>query len=70
MDRLMNVVGVLSVLLTLLVLLSVRRAHIRVEYSGSWLAAGVLLLALAWRARTWGANRASVGDFETVARQS
>jgi uncharacterized membrane protein HdeD (DUF308 family) len=31
---------------------------------------GVLLLALAWRARTWGANRASVGDFETVARQS
>src|SRR5258706_3453347 len=46
MDRLMNVVGVLSVLLTLLVLLSVRRAHIRVEYSGSWLAAGVLLLAL------------------------
>jgi hypothetical protein len=46
MDRLMNVVAVLSGLLIVLVLLSIRRAHIRVEYSGSWLAAGVLLLAL------------------------
>jgi hypothetical protein len=44
MDRLMNVVAVLSGLLIVLVLLSIRRAHIRVEYSGSWLAAGVLLL--------------------------
>lgn len=51
MDRLLNVMTGFSVLLIGLVLLSVRRAHIRVEYSVSWLAAGLALLVLSrWRA--------------------
>ena len=45
MERLLNVTSGLSVLLLILVLVSVRRAHIRVEYSVSWLiAAGALLV--------------------------
>jgi hypothetical protein len=51
MDRLLNVMTGFSVLLIGLVLVSVRRAHIRVEYSVSWLAAGLVLLVLSrWRA--------------------
>lgn len=50
MDRLLNVMTVLSVGLILLVLFSVRRAHIRVEYSVSWLGAALVLLVLS-RAR-------------------
>ena len=50
MDRLLNVTTVLSVVLLVLVLLSVRRAHIRVEYSMSWLLAAVGMLILS-RAR-------------------
>ena len=46
MDRLLNVVTGLSVLLGLLVLVSLRRARIRVEYSVSWLAGAVALLVL------------------------
>jgi hypothetical protein len=46
MDRLLNVMTVLSVVLLLFVLLSVRRAHIRVEYSVSWLLAAAALLVL------------------------
>ena len=46
MDRLLNVMTVLSVGLLLAVLFSVRRSHIRVEYSVSWLTAGVILLIL------------------------
>ena len=46
MDRLLNVTTGLSVLLLLLVLVSLRRAHIRVEYSASWVAAAVALLVL------------------------
>ena len=50
MDRLLNVMTGFSVLLIGMVLLSVRRAHIRVEYSVSWLAAALVLLALSrWR---------------------
>ena len=50
MDRLLNVITVASVLLIALVLTSVRREHIRVEYSVSWLLAGVVLLVLsAWK---------------------
>lgn len=37
---------VLSVVLIALVLVSVRRAHIRVEYSVSWLVAALVLLVL------------------------
>jgi len=50
MDRLLNLVTLGSILLIALVLTSVRREHIRVEYSVSWLVAGVALLVLsAWR---------------------
>jgi hypothetical protein len=45
MDRLLNVTTCVSVILLILVLVSVRRAHIRVEYSVSWLlAAGSMLI--------------------------
>jgi hypothetical protein len=50
MDRLLNVMTGFSILLLGMVLLSVRRAHIRVEYSVSWLAAALVLLVLSrWR---------------------
>ncbi len=50
MDRMMDVVAIFSLLLAGLVLLSVRREHIRVEFSVSWLAAAVVLLILSrWR---------------------
>jgi len=61
MERLLNLTTILSVLLMLMVLFSVRRSHIRVEYSASWLAASVILLllsrsswALEWIARQLG----------------
>ncbi|HUO28011.1 MAG TPA: DUF2304 domain-containing protein [Bryobacteraceae bacterium] len=46
MDRLLNVLTLLSGVLLLFVLVSVRRAHIRVEYSVSWLLAAAALLML------------------------
>jgi hypothetical protein len=46
MERLLNSIAVLSVILIALVLASLRRAHIRVEYSVSWLFAAVALLVL------------------------
>jgi hypothetical protein len=46
MDRLLNFTTGMSVLLIALVLGSVRRAHIRVEYSVSWLVASVAILIL------------------------
>ena len=46
MERLLNVVTILSGALILLVLASLRRAHIRVEYSVSWLGAAITLLVL------------------------
>lgn len=46
MDRLLNVLAVLSLAMIVTVLASVRRSHIRVEYSVSWLIAGLALLAL------------------------
>lgn|SRR5487761_2325584 len=50
MDRLLHVMTGFSILLILLVLVSVRRAHIRVEYSVSWFAAALVLLILSrWR---------------------
>ncbi|HVP00653.1 MAG TPA: DUF2304 domain-containing protein [Bryobacteraceae bacterium] len=50
MDRLLHIMTGFSVLLILLVLVSVRRAHIRVEYSVSWFVAALLLLILSqWR---------------------
>jgi hypothetical protein len=47
---LLNVTTILSVVLILLILVSVRRAHIRVEYSVSWLLAATGMLVLS-RAR-------------------
>ena len=46
MEQLMNVTTVLSILLLLMVLFSVRRAHIRVEYSVSWLLTAMSMLLL------------------------
>jgi hypothetical protein len=46
MDRLLNVTTGLSVILLLMVLISVRRAHIRVEYSVTWLLAAAAMLIL------------------------
>jgi hypothetical protein len=46
MDRLLTVTAVVSLALIGLVLFSVRRAHIRVEYSVSWLGAAVVLFLL------------------------
>jgi len=44
--RLLNIMSVLSLLLMAVVLFSVRRSHIRVEYSVSWLGAALILLVL------------------------
>ena len=46
MDRLLNATTILSIFLALLILFSVRRSHIRVEYSVSWLGAAVILFVL------------------------
>lgn len=45
-DRLLNVTTAFSILMLGIVLFSVRRAHIRVEYSASWLGAAVAMLVL------------------------
>ena len=50
MDRLLNVTTALSIILLIVVLISVRRAHIRVEYSVTWLLAAAAMLVLS-RAR-------------------
>jgi hypothetical protein len=46
MDRLLNVMTLFSLGLVVVVLASLRRAHIRVEYSVSWLGAAVILVIL------------------------
>jgi hypothetical protein len=46
MDRLTSLLTVFSIGVIVLVLVSVRREHIRVEYSVSWLSAGIILLIL------------------------
>lgn len=46
MIRLLDVLAALSLLLMLMVLRSVRRQHVRVEYSVAWLVAAAVLLAL------------------------
>src|SRR5271157_1993810 len=49
MDRLLNIVTGVSFILLVMILISVRRAHIRVEYSVTWLlaTAAMLILSLA-----------------------
>lgn len=46
MDRLLAIIAALSILLIGVVLFNIRRAHIRVEYSVSWLGAAVVMLTL------------------------
>ena len=46
MDRLLTVLAAFSLTFIVLVLIAVRRAHIRVEYSVSWLTAALLLLGV------------------------
>jgi hypothetical protein len=64
MERLLNLTTILSVLLMLMVLFSVRRSHIRVEYSVSWLAASVILLVLSRSsaALNWVARQLGLAD--------
>lgn len=64
MDRLSHVMVGFSVLLLVWVLTSVRRAHIRVEYSVSWLAAALVLFVLfEWSAaQQWLARALGVED--------
>jgi|ERR1041385_1494118 hypothetical protein len=50
MDSLLNITTVLSAIMLVLVLISVRRSRIRAEYSVSWLLAAVSMLLLS-RAR-------------------
>jgi hypothetical protein len=45
-ESLLNAIAMVSLAVIVLVLLSLRRAHIRVEYSMSWLTAAVALLIL------------------------
>ncbi len=46
MDKLLDVMAIFSIAMMALVLISVRRAHIRVEYSVSWLTAAAALFIL------------------------
>lgn len=55
MDRLLGIIAALSLILIGFVLFNIRRDHIRVEYSVSWLgAASVMLLLSQWQ---WGLNQ-------------
>ena len=50
MDNLLLLMTAISIAVVVAVLISIRSAHIRVEYSVSWLGAGVTLLILSrWR---------------------
>jgi hypothetical protein len=51
LGRLLHCTTALSLILIVMVLTSVRRAHIRVEYSVSWLLASVALLGLSLNPR-------------------
>ena len=64
MSHLLNVMALASFILLVAVLVSLRRSHIRVEYSVSWLAAAVALLVLS-RSHTillWITNVLGVND--------
>lgn len=52
MHRLLTALAIFSLAMILAVLASVRRAHIRVEYSVAWLVAAVALLGLSRSAGT------------------
>ncbi len=64
MERLLNAMTILSIALMVSVLFSLRRSHIRVEYSVSWLSASIILLILS-RSRaslTWIAAQLGLAD--------
>src|SRR5215831_3933552 len=61
MDRLLNFTTGMSLALIALVLTSVRRAHIRVEYSVSWLVASLAILILSRSHRLLEAIAAQLG---------
>jgi hypothetical protein len=68
MDRLLNVMTVFSLGLFIVVLTSLRRAHIRVEYSVSWITASIVLVILS-RSHTflsWATTRLGVSDLATT----
>ncbi len=54
MDPLLNVTGILSAVMLVFVLVSVRRAHIRPEYSVTWIVAlgCMLVLSRSWKLLT------------------
>lgn len=58
MDRLSEVMAIFSLVLAALVLANLRRAHIRAEYSVSWLAAAFVLLVLS----RWHTLQQWIGD--------
>src|SRR5262245_15381980 len=64
MNNLLNVTSVLSAVMLILVLISVRRARIRAEYSVSWLlaAASMLLLSRARPALDFVTRHAGIPD--------
>lgn len=73
MDRLSDALTIFSLGLIVLILASLRRAHIRVEYSVSWLAAAVALLILSrsqdlmrWLARVVGIHDPPLALIVTV----
>jgi hypothetical protein len=51
MDRFLDILTALSLVLLMIVLRGLRREHIRVEHSVSWLAAAVLLLVVSRSSR-------------------
>jgi len=61
MDHLLNVTTGLSIVLIVIVLVSVRRAHIRVEYSVSWLVAACAMLVLSQARPVLDAVRRTIG---------
>lgn len=63
MERLLNVTTVVAIVLLLIVLISIRRAHIRVEYSVSWVfaAAGLLVLSRAPALMQYAAEHVGLG---------
>ena len=61
MDRLLDVSAGVSAILLIIVLVSVRRAHIRVEYSFSWLLATFAMLVLSLARPLLNHIRASLG---------
>jgi hypothetical protein len=73
MDRVMTVLMIFSICIIVTVLHSVRREHIRVEYSVSWLTSAVLLLVLSlnrdavvWLAATLGVPSPAIAILMTV----